>query len=80
MRVSQVCKKYGLFLGEAMDLSTGWDFNRGEDRRQAVKHIKQEKPMVVIGSPPCTFFSAWNQGINHHKMDPARVVELRKKR
>ena len=56
-RVTQVCKKYGLTPGESMDLSTGWDFDRGEDRRQAVKHIKEENPMVVIGSPPCTVFS-----------------------
>ena len=42
-RVTQVCKKYGLTPGESMDLSTGWDFDRGEDRRQAVKHIKEEK-------------------------------------
>ena len=34
--------------------------------------------MWVIGCPPCTFFSAWNQGINHRKMSPERVETLRR--
>ena len=40
--------------------------------------MEEDKPTWIIGSPPCTFFSAWNQGINHRKMDPARVEELRR--
>ena len=28
---------------------------------------------MVIGSPPCTAFSAINVGLNHPKMDPAEV-------
>ena len=73
-RVTQVCKKYGLTPGEAMDLSTGWDFDRGEDRRQAIKHIKQEKPMVVIGSPPCTVFSQL-QTMSMHTQSAAWMEE-----
>ena len=39
--------------------------------------VETEKPTWIIGSPPCTFFSAWNQGINHRKMSPERVEALR---
>ena len=73
-RETQVCKKYGLTPGESMDLSTGWDFDRGEDRRQAVKHIKEEKPMVVIGSPPCTVFSQL-QTMNMHTQNTKWMEE-----
>ena len=68
----------------ALDLRTQkpdgepWDFSKSSDRRLAKSMVAELKPTWVIGSPPCTFFSAWNQGINHRKMDPARVEELRK--
>ena len=68
----------------ALDLRTRkpdgepWDFSRAADRRLARSMVDELKPTWVMGSPPCTFFSAWNQGINHRKMDPERVEELRK--
>ena len=49
--------KYGLVPGEAMDLTTGWDFNLESHRERATKYVEEEKPFVVIGSPPCTPFS-----------------------
>ena len=67
----------------ALDLRTSkpdgqpWDFNKSEDRKLAKAIIEIEKPVWLIGSPPCTFFSAWNQGINHRRMDPQRVEALR---
>ena len=68
----------------ALDLRTQkpdgepWDFSKSSDRQLAKSMVDELKPTWVIGSPPCTFFSAWNQGINHRKMDPVRVEELRK--
>ena len=40
--------------------------------------VEDTKPVWIIGSPPCTFYSAWNQGINHRRMDPERVESLRR--
>ena len=40
-----------------MDLTTGWDFNKVEDRREAEEYIDREQPLVLIGSPPCVAFS-----------------------
>ena len=40
-----------------MVLSTGWDFDKAENRRRAVEKIRADKPALVIGSPPCTVFS-----------------------
>eukprot|EP00973_Karenia_brevis_P061137 8501820-Karenia_brevis.AAC.1 len=44
--------------GLACDLTTGWDFRRSEDRERVRKHIREEKPLLVIGSPMCTMFSS----------------------
>ena len=57
---------------------TYWDFSLGADRRLARKIVEDTKPTWIIGSPPCTFFSAWNQGINHRRMSPEKVESLRK--
>ena len=68
----------------AFDLRTrkrngeAWDFRKRSDRREARRIVEEEKPTWIIGSPPCTFFSLWNQAMNHHKMEPARVEELRR--
>ena len=56
-RVTVHAKKFGLKVGEAYDLSTGWDFRIPSHRAAAYKHVQGEKPLVVIGSPPCTPFS-----------------------
>ena len=38
-------------------------------RRRAWAKIEEEQPMLLIGSPMCTAFSAW-QHINNSKRDP----------
>ena len=56
-RVGLQAKKFGWVPGEAMDLTTGWDFNKEEDRSRAEDYIDKEEPIVLIGSPPCVAFS-----------------------
>ena len=65
-------------LRTAKLIGSAWDFSKSGDRRQTRNTIEEEKPTWLIGSPPFTFFSLWNQGLNHRKMDPARVEELRR--
>ena len=63
----------------AFDLRTckptgeAWDFNKASDRQEARKYVEEEKPTWVIGCPPCTFFSLWNQSMNHRKMPPEKI-------
>ena len=64
--------------GMAFDLTTAdsdgtpWDFDDPIKRKRAWKIITTEKPAVVVGSPMCRHWSAW-QNINHmHKRAPAR--------
>lgn len=56
-RVGPEARKHGLLAGDAMDLTTGWDFTKEVDRRKSEDYIDKEKPLVLIGSPPCTAFS-----------------------
>ena len=56
-RVGMEAGKFGLTVVDAMDLTTGWDFNLAEHRRQAEEYVDREKPFVLIGSPPCVAFS-----------------------
>ena len=46
----------------------------------AKQMVFDDKPTWLIGSPPCTFFSAWSQGLNHKRMDPAKVERFGAKR
>ena len=68
----------------AMDLRAAkpdgeqWDFSKPSDRRLEKTMMEHDRPTWLVGSPPCTFFSAWKQGLNHKKMSPERVEELRK--
>ena len=56
-RVGVEAKKFGLRPGDSMDITTGWDFNKEEDRQRAESYLDKEEPLVLIGSPPCVAFS-----------------------
>ena len=56
-RIAKVAREFGLNPGSSMDLTNGWDFSMPEHRRQAWKQIEKEDPYLLIGSPPCTWFS-----------------------
>jgi hypothetical protein len=71
-----------LKAGMTFDLRMGrdgkkWDFLKAEDRIRARRLISQEKPFIVIGSPPCTDFSAWNTRLNHKRMSESEVRRRR---
>ena len=56
-RVAIVARRHGLTAGSSLDLTTGWDFNIEGHKRAAWVQIKKEAPYLLIGSPPCTYFS-----------------------
>ena len=37
--------------------------------------IKEEKPFIVIGIPPCTSFCILNRRLNYRRMSPERVQQ-----
>ena len=67
--VAKMCPAYGVLPGFALDLTTHdvdgrhWDFDEEELRNRAWAKVKSEQPLILIGTPMCTAFSAW-QHIN----------------
>ena len=79
-RVATAAQELGLVPGSSLDLKTGWDFSRSQDRRKAIELIKTQRPYMIIGSPPCTLFSVL-QGLNKYKNGTEwnEKFEIRKK-
>ena len=50
-----------------------WDFRRADDRARARRQISEEKPYLVIGSPPCTSFSRLNANLNRGRVAPREL-------
>ena len=64
--------------GQTFDLrqdrnGRSWNFLLEADRAEAKRLIQEEKPYIVIGSPPCTSFCSLNRRVNYRRMDPERV-------
>ena len=49
-RVGVEAKKFGLKPGDSMDITTGWDFNKEEDRLRAESYLDKEEPLVSLGA------------------------------
>ena len=72
-----------LIPGMALDLTcidpddnVPWDFNAKEKREKAFRLIRQQKPMLLIGSPMCTAWSTW-QFINDLRRTPEERMRLK---
>ena len=82
-RVTQVCSRFGLEPGSAMDLHTGYDFDTQADRNRAVRKVLTEKPKLLIGSPPCTYVSVLqelNKWINRDNQEWLDRFELNRQK
>ena len=64
-RVAKLCGDYGLQPGASLDLTNGFDFDTFADRKRAWDTVEKDEPLLIIGSPPCTYFSAL-QELNKH--------------
>ena len=73
-----------LVPGFALDLSgedengDSWDFTRSDMRAKARALLLEEKPFLLIGSPPCTAFCSW-QALNAARLGwTAQDIERRR--
>ena len=71
-RVVEFAKEMGLKCGWSLDI-TGrdtdgkpWNFSRKEMQDRAEKKVRQDKPVLLIGSPMCTDWSP-TMNLNWHK-------------
>ena len=74
-RVTLRAKQWGLKLGWSLDLTTkdsdgkAWDFSKKNMQQRAIDKIKQDKPLLIIGSPMCTDWSTI-MNFNWNKLGP----------
>ena len=57
-RVTEEATRWGLKKGEAMDLTTGWDFTDKRHQEAAMRYVRRVQPKLLIGSPVCRYCSS----------------------
>ena len=60
-RVAKLCAKYDLKPGSSLDLTNGYDFDNAGDRQKAWETVTRDQPLLIVWSPPCTYFSILNE-------------------
>ena len=79
-RVNQVANKFQLRPGWSLDLTTvdedgrPWDFRSIEMRNRAVRKVLADRPLLVIGCPPCTDMGPL-KSLAHSRLTPAEVAK-----
>ena len=74
-RIVPHAERKGFAPGWSLDLTTTdesgmpWDFSRHECREKARRMIRETRPLLLVGSPMCTWFSII-QNLNRGKVDP----------
>ena len=67
-----------ILTGFALDLTTvneqgkPWNFDLKVMRDEALRRVREERPLLLVGSPMCTAFSTW-QRISNLIRDPLVV-------
>ena len=75
-RITRACLKQNLTPGSSFDLTNGWDFTIKSHRDKAFQKFRDEKPRLLIWSPPCTYFSIL-QNLNLEIRDEAWKEKFR---
>ena len=74
-RIAPQAEAQGFAPGWSLDLTTSdeqgraWDFSRHDCRERARKLLRETRPLLLVGSPMCTWFSVLQQ-LNKGKKDP----------
>ena len=63
---------FALYLTTTDELGRPWDFDGKDTSERARKLVRETTPMLLIGSPMCTAWCAW-QRISNLKRDPEVV-------
>ena len=74
-RVGKEAMKFGLEVGDAMDLTTGWHVTKEEDRGKPERYVDDKKPLVLIGCPPCVAFSQLQSLIPDSERKASQLAE-----
>ena len=77
-RMTAMAHSLGQKAGSAMDLTTvdedgmPWDFSVTSNQKKAMKILEEERPWLLVVSPPCTMFSTL-QNLTLEKRDADEV-------
>ena len=74
-RVVPVAKQKGLNPGGSFDLKNGYDLRSEQDRRRMWKALREQQPLMILLSPPCTAFCKL-QSLSYPKMDWGKAITL----
>ena len=80
-RVNALAAEYSLTPGFSYDIQVNdengepWDFDVPAQRAKCARHVMEQKPSFLIGSPMCTAFSVL-QGLNKWRMKPEKWEAL----
>ena len=83
--IAAMAHEVGLRRGFSLDLTckradgSGWNFDSRRHQTEALQLINELRPMLVIGSPPCTVWSNL-QKLNKHVPGYAEKLEKGKQR
>ena len=84
-RVAKLAQKFNLRPGFSIDIRENdpddnmpWDLNNFEKRAKLKFRVEHERPLLLIGSPPCTVFSSLFAS-NVSRMIQRNPTELRRK-
>ena len=67
--------KLGLSTGVSVDKITGYDLGCEEDRKKMWGKLKEDDPLLIVLSPPCTAFCKL-QNLNYGKMNWEQAVTM----
>eukprot|EP00974_Lingulodinium_polyedra_P071635 6929489-Lingulodinium_polyedra.AAC.1 len=75
-KMRRVCPGLSLREGSTFDLyedehGERYDFLTARDRQRARERLREERPWLVVGSPPCTDYCQFNEGLNFKRMPEA---------
>eukprot|EP00973_Karenia_brevis_P004900 675185-Karenia_brevis.AAC.1 len=79
-RIAPVAYAAGMSKGWSLDLTTSddqgrpWNFDDPQCRLRAKDLVRKTKPLLLVGSPMCTWFSTL-MNLNFPKMDPTVVAQ-----
>ena len=68
----EISKGTSFDIGTVDPKGKPWDFTTASQRQQAREYVIKNKPMFIIGSPPCDQWSIM-QNLNIGKRDPNQV-------
>ena len=74
-RVARLCADFDLKPGSSLDPTNGFNAYIRVDRKRAWNIVERGQPLLIVGSPPCTYFSTCWDDDKHSIRDDAAWMQ-----